>query len=264
MSSRSWFWSAALVLLTAGPLLAQGTQPPPLSPLDLVRGLREAGMVDLAIEYLREIENQPLSDNDKKAIPLERARCLLDAADDEPDEGTRTSMIGEARDAFNEFLVKNPNHPRASEASLAVARLISVEAKAQLNRARRMEVPPKEDAGNAAAVAKQRDEAKKAQELFKVAAKRFTEGAEQITAKLNDKSLDPLTQKSLAREKFEAELASAVNQFYMADTILAGGVEATRQRVTFLEQAQKQFEALAKGVQNNRTVWVAAPGEARP
>ena len=257
MSFRSRFWSIVLLFLATGPLLAQGTQPPPLSPLDLVRGLREAGMGDLAIEYLREIEKQPLSDSDKKALALERARCLLDAADQEPDEGTRLSMLGEAKEAFNEFLIQNPNHPRVAEASLAVARLISVEAKAQLNRARRMDVPLKDGPGDAAAAAKQRDEAKKAQELFKVAAKRFAEGAKLITAKLNDRNLDPLTRQSLAREKFEAELAAAVNQFHMADTVLATGVEATRQRVGFLEQAQKQFEALARGSRNNRTVWLA-------
>src|SRR5262249_14926118 len=154
------------------PVLAQGTQPVPQppSPLELVRGIREAGMPDLALEYLRDIENKPLSDNDKQAILLERARCLLDTADAEPDEGTRASMIGEAKEAFNEFLVKHANHPRASEASLALARLTSLEAKAQLNRARRMDIPPppaadasdkaEKERERDAAIDKQRNEAK--------------------------------------------------------------------------------------------------------
>src|SRR5580704_15849316 len=78
MSSRLWFWSAVVFLATAGPV---GAQAP--SPLDLVRGIREAGMPDLALEYLKEIENSPMSEEDKKAIFLERAKCLLDSAEDE-------------------------------------------------------------------------------------------------------------------------------------------------------------------------------------
>src|SRR5262245_18488168 len=96
MSSRSWFWSAAVVLATALPAAAQ-----PPSPLQLVQGVREAGIPDLALEYLKEIENKDMPPLDKQAIPLERAKCLLDAAEEEPDEGTRTSMIGEAKEAFN-------------------------------------------------------------------------------------------------------------------------------------------------------------------
>src|SRR5580698_10165798 len=112
MSSRLWFWCAVVFLAAAAPVSAQSP-----SPLDLARGIREAGMPDLALEYLKEIENAPLPDDAKRAINLERAKCLLEAAEDEPDEGTRTSMVGEAKDGFRDFLVKNPNHPRASEAS---------------------------------------------------------------------------------------------------------------------------------------------------
>src|SRR3954447_22997786 len=98
MSVRVRFGAIVLFLSTCGLAFSQGGQPaaPEMpSPLELVRGLREAGMTELALEYLREIEHKSLSDTDRKAIPLERARCLLDAAEEEPDEGTRTSMIGE-------------------------------------------------------------------------------------------------------------------------------------------------------------------------
>jgi TolA-binding protein len=273
MSSRTWFWLAALVLLTSGPVLAQSapvsapTGVP--SPLDLVRGIREHGMPDLALEYLREIENRPMPDDDRKAMLLERARCLLDAADDEPDEGTRTSMIGEAKEAFNEFLTKNPSHPRASEAALAVARLTSIEAKAQLNRARRMEVPPPLPADAPAperlerererdvAIAKQRDEAKKAQPLFLLASKRFHDAAEQMRAKLADKTLDPMTRQSLTREAFDAELASGINQYNLAETVLTANTSATLERNKYLEEARGVFAKLAKGSPTSRTAWVA-------
>ena len=115
MSSRQLFWSAAILIASAGPAAAQAP-----SPLDLVPGIREAGFPDLALEYLKEVEPR-LSAAEKAMLPLERAKCLLESAEDEPDEGTRTSMVGEAKVAFDNFLATSANHPRASEASLALA-----------------------------------------------------------------------------------------------------------------------------------------------
>jgi len=224
-------------------------------------------MADLAVEYLREIENRTLSDDDRKAIPLERARCLLDAAEEEPDEGARTSMIGEAKEAFNDFLAKNPSHPRASEAALALARLTSMQAKAQLNRARRLEIPPppSQDAPDRGekekerdgALAKQREEAKKAQPLFLQASRRFAEAAKQMKLRLEDKSIAPFTRQTLAREVFDAELAAAVNHYHLADTVVAANTAATEERVKYLEEARKGFAKLADGSPTSRTVWVA-------
>ena len=134
---RPWLWSFAAVALAAGPVAAQ-----PPSPLELVRGLRENGQVDLALEYLKELEGRPLSADDKAALPLERAKCLLDASEEEADEGTRLGMVSEAKEGLNGFLIAHPKHPRAVEALLALAKLTALDAKEQLNRARRMEVPP--------------------------------------------------------------------------------------------------------------------------
>src|SRR5580698_8996488 len=162
MSSRLWLCSTVVFLATTGSVAAQAP-----SPLDLARGIREAGMPDLALEYLKDLENAPLSEGDKQAISLERAKCNLDAAEDEPDEGTRTSMVGEAKDGFREFLSKYPSHPRAAEASIALARLTSIDAKTQLNKARRIEVG--ED--NQALKDERDKESEAARPLFVVASK---------------------------------------------------------------------------------------------
>src|SRR5205823_5468834 len=150
-----------------------------------------------------------------------------------------------------------PTHPRASEASLALARLTSVEARAQLNRARRVEVPPppptdapdkaEREKERDAALARQRAEAEKSRPLFLFASKRFAEAAKQMKARLEDKSLDPLTRQALAREAFDADLASAVNQFHLADTFVVGGARETVERDKFLDDARDKFAALAKG-----------------
>ncbi len=252
MTARMWFWASVVLAGTAAPVAAQAP-----SPLELARGIREAGMPDLALEYLKEIEGKPLSPPDKQALILERAKCLLEAAEDEPDEGTRTSMIGEAKQGFNSFLATAANHPRAAEGSLALARLTSVEAKAQLNRARRMELPAPDEPGYDAARSKQAEEAKKAQPLFNRASKLFGDAAEKIKAKLNEPGLDPATRQVLTREAFDAELLAAINKYNLADTFILAGAKETVTRDKYLEEARASFEKLAQGPPTSRNVYIA-------
>jgi hypothetical protein len=247
MSSRLWFWSSIVLLAASGPVSAQAP-----SPLELARGIRESGMPDLALEYLREIENSPLSEDDKKAISLERAKCLLDSAEDEPDEGTRTSMVGEAKDGFRDFLSRNPNHPRAAEASIALARLTSIDAKIQLNRAKRIEVGDDTDLKK-----KQTEESAAARPLFLHASKLFSDAAQQIKAKLVDPALDPGLRGTLTREAFEADLAAAMNQYNLFSTFLGTDAPSIIERGNYLDKAREAFAALAKGPTTNRTVWIA-------
>ncbi|MBA4190415.1 MAG: hypothetical protein C0467_20700 [Planctomycetaceae bacterium] len=250
MSSRPWLSSTLILFAFAGPVSAQAP-----SPLELAPGIREAGFPDLALEYLKEIEPK-LSPAEKLMLPLERAQCLLGAAEDEPDEGTRTSMVNEAKVAFDSFLSTNANHPRAAEAALARAKLTSVEAKAQLNRARRMDVPPKEDAGHEQALEKQRAEAAKARPLFLLASKGFADAAVKMKAKIDALPPNDPTRASLTRSMFDADLAAAVNEYYLADTFVVTGAKGLLERDKYLEQARKRFEELSKGPPTSRTVWI--------
>ena len=209
-------------------------------------------MPDLALEYLKEIENSPLPEDDKKAISLERAKCLLDSAEDEPDEGTRTSMVGEAKDGFRDFLLQFPNHPRSSEASIALARLTAIDAKTQLNKARRIEVGDDEKLRE-----EQRKESQAARPLFTLASKLFADAAQQINKKLADPSLDPRLRVSLSREAFNAELAAAINQYNLASTFLDTNAKSVGERADTLDKARKVFGELARGPATSRTVWVA-------
>ncbi|MBA4063805.1 MAG: hypothetical protein C0501_08850 [Isosphaera sp.] len=261
MSARACLSAAAVLLAAAAPAAAQ-----PDSPLRLVRGIREAGMPDLALEYLADVEKR-LSPADQVLVPLERARCQLDAAEDEPDEGTRAGMVNAAKVGFNTFLASAPKHPRAAEASLSLARLTAVEAKAQLNRARRMDIPPappadapdraRKEAERDRALKLQREEADKARPLFQRASGLFADAAALIKTRLEDKSLDPVARQALEREKFDADLAAAINVYNQADTVLATGAKVGLERNALLERAQKMFAELAKGPVSSRTVWVA-------
>ncbi|HVL13014.1 MAG TPA: hypothetical protein VM529_10645 [Gemmata sp.] len=257
MPSRSWFWASALGFLLAATALARQPAPDgPESPLTLIQGLRDAGMPDLALEYLRDVEGK-LSSDDRVLVPLERARCILDAANEEPDEGTRASMVGEAKEAFTAFLASHAKHPRAAEASLALARLTSLEGRAQLNRARRMEVPPDDDPGHDEAVKQQRAELLKARPHFLQASKQFAAGAEQLKSRLKEPELTPGARQALAREAFDADLASAVNKYYLADTYLLAGAKDALERNDKLEEARVRFAELAAGPQASRSAWIA-------
>ena len=259
-SAHRWLWAAAVVGLSAGPAAAELP-----SPLELVRGLRENGQFGLALEYLKEVEGKPLSADDKAAVQLERAKCLLDASEEETDEGTRQGMIAEAKEMLHTFVTDHPRHPRAVEGLLTTAKLTSLDAKEQLGRARKMDVPPPsteadERAAREAAQQAQKKEAAGARPLFQLASKRFADASGLLRKRLDDKALDPFARRKLEREVYEADLAAAVNQFNLADTYYpeqALGLPEKKQRNTFLEQAKKAFEALADGPANSRTVWVA-------
>lgn len=265
MPSRHPSFVALAALVALAGLFAAPTAAQPPSPLELVRGLREHGQVDLALEYLKDLEKQPLSPDDKAAITLERAKCLLEASEDEADEGTRKGMVREAKAELDKFETESPNHPRAAEGKLAVAKLQALDAKEMLNEARRVDVPPpgetpEENAARERAMNKQKEEAQKALKYFLAASKKYADASELIRVRLEDKGLEPALRRALEREAFEAELASAINLFntaeaYMPADILSGAEKAKRNE--YLEQAKQAFVKLGKGPRTNRTVWVA-------
>lgn len=259
-SAHRWLWAAAVVGLSAGPAAAELP-----SPLELVRGLRENGQAGLALEYLKEVERKSLSADDKAAVLLERAKCLLDASEEEADEGTRQGMIAEAKELLHAFVSAHPKHPRAVEGRLTTAKLASLDAKEQLGRARKMDIPPastdaEERRAREAAQQAQAKEAALARPQFLMAAKQFADASAVLRTRLDDKSLDYQTRRRLERDVFEAELAAGVNLFSLADTFFPEevlGLPEKKQRNTFLEQAKKVFAGLAEGPVNSRATWVA-------
>jgi hypothetical protein len=242
---------------------AEPEPPPPLdgppSPLELVRGLRQEGQSDLAIELIGELEQKASTPAAVKAeLPLERARCLLEAADDEPDEAARLSLVGDAKDGFATFLRNAPGHPRAAEAYLALARLTSLEAKAQLAKARRIDVPPDGDKDHDAEAAKQKAEAAAARPLFLGAAKQFKSAADKIGSQLAGGGVDAATRRALLQSKVDAELASAVNQMYLGDTYINATADEKQERSKSIDAAAAEFKSLVNGTGVPlRVGWVA-------
>lgn len=261
--SRVSIWPVGLILALAAavvvPLDRADAQPPAASssPLDLVKGLRDQGMSDLALEYLKDLETSPALPAAAKAmIPLEKAKCQLEAAEDEPDEAARGSLVAEATIGFREFLSRNPKHPRAAEAAIALARLKSIEAKTQLIRANRIDTSgegPEKDK----AVALQRAEAAKARPMFNEAAKLFKDGSDRLDAQVKQGNLDVATRKALEQESLDAELARGINKYSLGDTYKNSAAGELKIRADNLKEAKAIFNDLAKRPGSGRTGWIA-------
>lgn len=232
-------WTAALAVALAPALSRAADELSPPTPADLVRGLRQAGLPDLALEYLEQAGKTAAPDA-QLLLTLERARLRVDLAGQETDEVKRDELTTAAAAEFNEFLQKAPKHPRSAEAAVSVAQLDSIQATAQFARAaafRRaavnasqagQEVAAKDAASKAAA------EADKARKLFQRASTRFAEAADRLAVSDGP----PERKKELARELLQAKLDAAINQYKLALTYFTDQGQG-RERGAAMEAALK-------------------------
>lgn len=250
---------AVVALLTAASAAAQpAADAGPQTPLDLARGLRDAGQADLALEYLDGLAKKPgVPDAVKAELPMERAKCLVEQADDEPDEGAKANRVDEARKAFTDFLAADPNHPRAAEAYLALARLASLDAKAKLAKARRIDLPA-DGAGRDDAANRQRAEAVAARPLFDEAARRFDDAARRLDAQA-EKAPAGAARRELDRARFDARLDAAANLLARAETFLHPTADEKAERAKAVDQARAAFAFLTNpnAAAPPRVQWVA-------
>lgn len=227
------------------------------NPFDLVQGLRENGMSDLAIEYLDELAKKNPSADMKVVIPLEMAKTRLLLAQQETDESVRDTAIALAKTDFGLFLLDHGKHPRAAEASLALARVLSLQAKTALNRAARMETngaDGRRDDG--------KFKAKKAayaaiRPLFKDATTRFGDAAKQMKALIENPMTDSFRKRSLTREALLAEMDRGINQFSLSETYIGAEGNEAVERGEALKQAKQIFTDLSRQDLNNPICWAA-------
>lgn len=231
----------AVLALSAAPVAAQ-----PGDPLDLARGLRDNGLADLAVEYLDRVAAGKPSPALAAVLPLERAQARLDLAGDEPDDAKRDALIAKAKTEFEQFLSVQKGHPRRAEAAVALARVVSAQAKSVLSRSNKL-----------ADDARRQAERARARPVFEDAAKRFGQAAADYAKKLDDPDLTPAQKKETARAVFEAELDRAVNSYLLADTYDASDVKGKEARGAALKQARQLFVQLGRKDEAQPLCWVA-------
>ena len=236
------------LLATASMTRPAVAQPTPADPIDLVRGLRENGLADLALDYLKELEGKRPTPGVAAVIPLERARAKLEIAATETDDTKRSALLAEAKAAFDSFLAANATHPRRAEAALSLARLVSIESRGLVSKANKLS----DDAARTR-------ELIAARPIFNDAAKRFSQAAGEFAKKLEDESLARPAKRAAKNDLYQARLDEAINMLELAKTYSTVGAAATDlvARGKAVDEARKLFAALAEQDPEHPLAWVA-------
>ncbi|MCA1686413.1 MAG: hypothetical protein LC745_10650, partial [Planctomycetia bacterium] len=92
---------------------------------EFFQGLRDKGYYDLATEYLEAVRRQPDSPLAlRETAEYEFGRLLLDEASKTGDLVRRRELLDQARAKLDAFTKGSPNHPKASESLVELARLL--------------------------------------------------------------------------------------------------------------------------------------------
>lgn len=92
--------------------------------LRFIRGLRDRGYFDLALEYIQELQDSPKTNPDlKPVLDYEVGRGLLDEATQSADLENRFVLLEKARVKLDEFTKSFPDHALTPEALVQLARL---------------------------------------------------------------------------------------------------------------------------------------------
>ncbi len=232
----------AIPLLSASASFAQLD-----SPLKLVRGLRDAGMADLALERLEELKAKPgaLSPEELKVLPLDVAGIRLEQALQEVEDGKRLALTAQAQGEFEAFIKANPAHPKTAEANIRIAQLIAVNAKGLLSKGRRIE----NKEARAIEFSKVRPEFDKAIARYQGAITALEARIKPMDAK------DPLAVE-LTTTLLQAMLDAAILIYEKSKTFIGEG-EGPKQSEE-IQKAQKAFGKLADRYSNEKSGYLAA------
>jgi hypothetical protein len=252
MTRRLLVIASTVILLLVGST-ATGQVAADLAELQFVRALRARHYNDLALEYLERLRRNNPSPELLRELPLELAQTRLDGAAEEADSGRRLAIFDQARGEIEAFLKGNPSHARAGEARLDVARVVVLQGKTQLGRARA------EDTLEARAA-----EGVKARQQFVDAAVLLHKAADEIDA-LIAKVGEPKTETERAKlsklenDRLQAQLAVALNAIDQALTYLDESKDKLLvERGKKVQEALRILKKLAGGDATNPISWQAA------
>jgi len=235
-------------LIASLPLAAQTSSRPHL---DLVRGLRKENLPDLAMEYLKQVKASTSDPETLKVLDLEFARTRLDLAANELDEGKRNVLVALAKKELEVFLKSSPDHPLAPQANVELARLLSVQGKSMIRKARRFTEKEQFEA-----------ELKKAQPVLLDAAKKYEATAlkleEQVKQYENAKSAAEIRLKNEVNDtRLKALLDQAITQFSLGDTYVGDELKDIAARGKSYEAAKKLFQKIMFEDEKQPICWVA-------
>ncbi len=112
------FCLASLLHLSILPPAAQAVEPAEA----FVRGLKERGLNELALEYLEQMKTSPVVDDEfRKQIPYLRGIVLIEQSRQTADPALRARLLDNARDELEKYVATNPENVQGAEANLELA-----------------------------------------------------------------------------------------------------------------------------------------------
>jgi hypothetical protein len=130
---RRLFSLACLCLLGGGAALAQEAEF--REDLRFVEALRKRKDHKLALQLLERIAKNAPAELAQE-MPLELAKTQFEAAGEEADSARRLELYKKARLQLEDFIAKHPAHKRVAEANIDVARVLNLQGKTELSRAK--------------------------------------------------------------------------------------------------------------------------------
>jgi hypothetical protein len=217
----------------------------PIPPyIDFIHGLMADGLADVAFDYLQSLRNRKdLPPEVAAQLPLEVARAGMGKAQLTRDPRDRDALYQQAHVDFEAFIKANPTSLYLGDANLELGRVLNLQAKAQLARARIQEVK-----------ANRRTETAKARPLLEQAAKYLQEASNQIDALLA-KNPEPNLKKKLFQLRFQADLEQGLVLYDQGKTF-DDDADVIQRGDTF-KKAIVIFTKLAARDEKNPTCWLA-------
>ncbi len=246
----------SLTLGTIGLVSAQDAGD--LESMRFVDALRKRGDNDLARLYLKRLAASPnLPPALAQEIPLEIAKLRLLEASVEPDSGKRQSMLNEARQEFEQFLTKHPQHRRAAEVRLEIAQVMVQQGRILLSKSLSQDT-----------LMAQRAEGARARIALEEAGRRLAAVAKEMDGRVKGLG-DPKTEKDKAErrrldeDRMQAHFAVAQNLFDQAMTYSRDDQANFRKRGDKVLIAQNVLESIANSDSSFPQTWAAKAWVAR-
>ncbi len=229
--------------------------------LQFVQRLRSEGYKNLAEDYLQRLDKVGPPEI-KAELPLEMAVTRLERAQEEPDSGKRTAGYRKAAADIRAFLTSNPNHPRADEARLYIARVSVLQGRSQLSRA----------LADPAAARIVTPALREARHTFEAAGEEIKQVVNDIGRKLVPlKNQQPTTpaekavKSRLEQNALKGTYDQGLNSYYQALTYprFAQDSSVIIDRGERIDQAIEHFNALARADVHDPIYWTAKAWGAR-